>query len=360
MRSASPLSFGWPDSHDDDLLGDSFLERDAATRSLGNKAVFTEESSASSTSPTHHDAAGGLQTDSLMNGQDSNLKKRSMVKTESISTSRRKKKPKGMPKRPLSAYNLFFQSERAAVQAKAEKESPSTRLGFEGLGKIIGKQWRELSAEDRKEFEKLAAKDRVRYSREMEKYNQEKSRKIVKDEQEKFYSSMGGQNENDSGIGQDLRDEMWEQLGAVPDSSYAGRDKANLPQRYPLIYSAAKSSVDVVAPQASPLPQHLHFPPPPPGRCAIDVKSSMLPPGMEIILSDKDGNDRKYSVQYKCYSMPREEAHNFIESVAAQRPNLHTAPETYVTSGSSQTTKGASQFGVPWDKGLSPLQQEPV
>ena len=70
---------------------------------------------------------------------------------------------------------------------------------------------------------------------------------------------------------------------------------------------------------------HLHegqqtpsFPPPPPRKPPIDSNKMLLPPGMEIILSDNDGKERKYCVEYKCYSMPREEAHQFIQSITGE------------------------------------------
>ena len=90
-------------------------------------------------------------------------------KTSVSSTCRRKKKPRGMPKRPLSAYNIFFQTQRTIVQAEAKNENigGSKGLGFEGLGKLIGKQWKELGKEEKKKYEILAEKDSARYREEM-------------------------------------------------------------------------------------------------------------------------------------------------------------------------------------------------
>ncbi|KAL3914704.1 MAG: hypothetical protein SGILL_005993, partial [Bacillariaceae sp.] len=96
--------------------------------------------------------------------------------------SRRKKKPKGMPKRPLSAYNLYFQAERGRIlEQQAKQGEKATKIGFEGLGKIIGKQWKKLSNADKKQYEVLAEKDGERYRKEMDAYNDLKS-KLLEEE----------------------------------------------------------------------------------------------------------------------------------------------------------------------------------
>jgi len=97
--------------------------------------------------------------------------------------SRRKKKPRGMPKRPLSAYNLFFQRERIVILAEAannnnaaaaagQPEQPS--VSFEELGRSIGKRWKSLSLEERKEYDELSREDTVRYRNEMDAFNEAK------------------------------------------------------------------------------------------------------------------------------------------------------------------------------------------
>lgn len=81
-----------------------------------------------------------------------------------------KKKPKGFPKRPLSAYNLFFQSERPKIFQEGADDHP--RVTFEELGKIVGRRWQVLSEEKRNEFHKLSDKDIVRYRQEMDSYEE--------------------------------------------------------------------------------------------------------------------------------------------------------------------------------------------
>ncbi|KAL3795426.1 hypothetical protein ACHAWO_007674 [Cyclotella atomus] len=115
-----------------------------------------------------------------------------------------KKKVKGKPKRPLSAYNLFFKDERERIlndipkkeeddadnagsnkeeEEKEEegggegdanaigvkpKKKPHGKIGFESLAKLIGKRWQELESVEVDKYKKLAEEDAKRYKAEME------------------------------------------------------------------------------------------------------------------------------------------------------------------------------------------------
>jgi len=107
-------------------------------------------------------------------------------------TKRRKKgprlraKPKSidkrdLPKRPLSAYNLYFREERKRCLAETEDSNPnqssSKKYNFEELGKLIGKRWKALPLTEKRELETRAEDDRDRYRDEMIAYREEKRRK---------------------------------------------------------------------------------------------------------------------------------------------------------------------------------------
>ena len=86
----------------------------------------------------------------------------------------RKKKPKGMPKRPLSAYNCYFKEERARLMERGQEGEgdgpsilPSGKIAFEELGKIIGKNWKNLPEAEKKPYHDRSAQDNERYHKEM-------------------------------------------------------------------------------------------------------------------------------------------------------------------------------------------------
>jgi hypothetical protein len=79
-----------------------------------------------------------------------------------------RKKPKDRPKRPLSAYNIFFKEERARIlEEVTQSPMPNGKIGFQNLAKMIGKRWHELDSDSMKSYKKKAETDMVRYKEEM-------------------------------------------------------------------------------------------------------------------------------------------------------------------------------------------------
>jgi hypothetical protein len=83
---------------------------------------------------------------------------------------KRRKKPKDMPRRPLSGYNLFFKDERAIILAEKDecaRNGSDQKVGFERLAQLIGKRWKALSDKDKTPFKVRADQDTQRYRLEM-------------------------------------------------------------------------------------------------------------------------------------------------------------------------------------------------
>ena len=103
------------------------------------------------------------------------------------------KKPKDKPNRPLSAYNLFFQAERAAmlgddIKATATADHPPPekgqkrihrkthgKIGFADMARNIGQKWKDLPDDEKKPFMELATKEKDRYVRELEAWKAEQA-----------------------------------------------------------------------------------------------------------------------------------------------------------------------------------------
>lgn len=98
-----------------------------------------------------------------------------------------KKKPKDRPKRPLSAYNIFFKEERKRIleeipdsqSATGEtvldangtaKKKPHGKIGFQSLAKIVGKRWKDLSLDNVEIYKRKAEDETKRHRKEMDAY----------------------------------------------------------------------------------------------------------------------------------------------------------------------------------------------
>jgi len=98
------------------------------------------------------------------------------VAVEPVKKSRKKwKKPKDKPKRPLSAYNLFFRDEREKLlTAQGSKNGKPKNVGFAALAKHIGGKWKELDDEFKKRYTVPAEIEQVRYKVELEAWKRKK------------------------------------------------------------------------------------------------------------------------------------------------------------------------------------------
>mmetsp|Transcript_16459 Transcript_16459/g.41299 ORF Transcript_16459/g.41299 Transcript_16459/m.41299 type:complete len:462 (+) Transcript_16459:193-1578(+) len=323
-------------------------------------------------------------------------------KSEYIPVSRRKKKPKGMPKRPLSAYNLYFQAERTKIIAH-QQEGNGPRIGFEGLGKVIGKQWRDLTSEKKKEYGKLAEKDSERYRKEMDAYHERKAKRFAEEDRraaahtpvlsgfgsstqgssldpifakqpESLRALPGGEMFGRSGMGSQHPESMVSTVSSLPpgSSSISYRpiqiEQAPTPPRHALQHGSILDSLDPRPPRgivrADPSPHY--FPQPaaansseplpydavPPGSGAAILarnnNNCPMPAGMEVVLADRHGVERKYSVQYTCYSMTRENANKYIESITRGTNSSSTVSNPRPWPPPPQTTGLKREYGDQW------------
>jgi hypothetical protein len=91
------------------------------------------------------------------------------------------------PKRPLSAYNIFFKKERQRILAETPTRPEGKprrshgKIGFADLARRIAGNWNSIDEDRKAAFEKLAATDKKRYLGEMEvwKRQQEESHHAI-------------------------------------------------------------------------------------------------------------------------------------------------------------------------------------
>ena len=111
-----------------------------------------------------------------------------LIPATKVSKRKRWKKPKDKPKRPLSAYNLFFQHERERLlygdceplegatnttdettAVDLEKKGDG-RIGFAALAKEVASKWKLLEPHQKESFEKEAEKEKERYKVELDEW----------------------------------------------------------------------------------------------------------------------------------------------------------------------------------------------
>lgn len=94
------------------------------------------------------------------------------------------KAPAAGPKRPCSAYALFFRDERrrligAEDIGKDGKRKPHRVIGFAALARTIANKWKMLDEYERQPYEVRSEIDRERYQREKREYKQLQQHKIA-------------------------------------------------------------------------------------------------------------------------------------------------------------------------------------
>ena len=80
------------------------------------------------------------------------------------------------PKRPLTAYNLFFQEERQALLAELPVRTAGKprkghgKIGFQDMAHVISGRWRQVDPQRLAYLKQVAAADKARYKKEMKAY----------------------------------------------------------------------------------------------------------------------------------------------------------------------------------------------
>jgi len=95
---------------------------------------------------------------------DNEMKHYEPVEPQGKGTKRKQMKDPNAPKRPLNAYFMFCNDERASVKAVHSEFTPSE------ISKELGRRWGEVDAATKQKYESMAQNDKARYEREMSAY----------------------------------------------------------------------------------------------------------------------------------------------------------------------------------------------
>ncbi|KAL3938169.1 MAG: hypothetical protein SGBAC_006856 [Bacillariaceae sp.] len=165
-------------------------------------------------------------TDPSPAAASSNEVKEKVTPTKKRRPRKKWKKPKDKPNRPLSAYNLFFQQERALMlgngngsapkedakeaeveersEASGDNNSPAKRrihrkthgkVGFAEMARSIGAKWKSLPDTDKEVFVKQASKEKERYAKELSLWKEQQKRK--EQQQQEMANSIAASNARD-------------------------------------------------------------------------------------------------------------------------------------------------------------------
>lgn len=247
---------------------------------------------------------------------------------------RKKRKAAGMPKRPLSAYNVFFQRQRQVIF-----EEHDNKIGFEALGKCIGERWRSLTKDERKEYETIAAKDAKRYRREMRAFEEMRRARITgnsvssPDEPQERPLVIPWESSSEADSTEARQDQSPALASKQPSSTdlLSERNLVRLPAATHTIESESSSvhpsgqvmlgdtlqqqgtsTFEMLAASASAAFEAAVANEGPADAIMRTRTPQFLTPGQEVEFTDASGQRRKYTMRYQCYQMKREEAMEYL------------------------------------------------
>ncbi|GKY95352.1 Non-histone chromosomal protein 6 [Mayamaea pseudoterrestris] len=239
-------------------------------------------------------------------------------------STRRRKKPRGMPKRPLSAYNIFFQTQRPIVLSSADNHVDGKGVGFANLARIIGAQWKEIDDVERAKYDQLADEDTARYRLEMDAYHDWKRKQNLYQHDDNM-QQLAPPDDPVTKNHQNFLILDYDEPPPVTNSRLASFLTSPLHARLP--DSEAQSSVYNVFDHSS----H-HFDSQHSYQSAwyrrdysngaaatgrriapLSVDALPIPQGVTITLPDHTGVERLYTVDYRLYVMTRREAREYMQ-----------------------------------------------
>lgn len=182
--------------------------------------------------------ASGVDTDSESAVPDSE------TSSEKVAKKRTWRKPKDKPKRPLSAYNIFFQHARSRIVEDQTEEATTDeivrsiesilsksrekrrhrkshgRISFGDLARAIADQWKNINPKHKEIFDHYAEIDMIRYRRELKVW---KERKELESEANALARHSSFVNTMNNSFNSNTTDEI--NIDSLPDESDSSASK---------------------------------------------------------------------------------------------------------------------------------------
>ena len=161
---------------DDDIPGDDSEEEDDDYEGGSNDSESDDDSGSDASGSGKEDSDGGEKKKRKKEKNKTPKKSKKASKVDSGKKKKKAKKDPNAPKKPLSAFFLFSNSQRAAVRA----ENPEFTIG--DIGKELGKRWKEISSEDKEPLEAEAKRLKAEYEVKLKAYKQGQAGNIDDDD----------------------------------------------------------------------------------------------------------------------------------------------------------------------------------
>lgn len=210
MPSSSNVNGSWPEEFSEDTQTDGRDIRESVPRQESSDEIrrreLVQQSEGAAESPMilpPLDPVFSSQLDGFRTEGSRMEQKCIPAKKADKEKKWRWKKPKDRPKRPLSAYNIFFQHERQTlrdVRMLPYADHADGTLGFAGLAKHVSTKWKNLDQGSKLAYEKLAAVAKEKYFVSLDQWKKEKEEKETTEGTYKLTSTEVSKTEADIAV----------------------------------------------------------------------------------------------------------------------------------------------------------------